>query len=310
MNFSSKAKARRRRTRIPEKTGNFEVSFVAPRTMDLTWDEVERYRDRTFRRRASLAVRGATSAIRFIEQAGFCTAFSAHEHLPCLWVAVCGRRTPRMPHHTHSDYAIGLTWNLKDRLPDERRVFYARLLNGKPSLISLEFLPYFYRAFGPQSESGAPRTLGLTEQGILDWLAMHPPQPTYQLRLHADFRGRLPKARFEKAMARLQELLYVMKTETVYEPKFTYYWGLVEKAYPQAVRQARRTSAEASLARILSRYFDVALCARRRDLLSIFRGIDPPRMDAALAELVDSRKLAAGLKIAGKEGRWFLRPMV
>ena len=120
--------------------------------MDLSWEEVERYRVRTFHRRASLAVRGATSAMSFIQQVGFCTAFSAHQHLPCLWVAICGRRRPRMPHHTHSDYAIGLTWELKDRLPDERRVFYARLLNGKPSLISLEYLPYFYRVFGPQAQ--------------------------------------------------------------------------------------------------------------------------------------------------------------
>jgi hypothetical protein len=276
--------------------------------MDLSWEEVERYRDRTFRRRPALAVRGATSAMRFIQQVGFCTAFSAHEHLPCLWVAICGRRHPRMPHHTHSDYAIGLTWELKDRLPDERRVFYARLLNGKPSLISLEYLPYFYRVFGPQS--GTPRALGLTEQGILDWLGTHPPQPTYQLRLHADFRGRLPKARFEKAMARLQELLYVMKTQTVYEPKFTYYWGLVEKAYPQAIQQARRISAEGALARILRKYFETVLCARRRDLLSVFRGIDPPRLDAALRELTDTRQVVGGVEIAGKDGRWYLRRMV
>jgi hypothetical protein len=276
--------------------------------MDLSWEEVERYRDRTFRRRALLAVRGATSAMSFIQQVGFCTAFSAHQHLPCLWVAICGRRRPRMPHHTHSDYAIGLTWELKDRLPDERRVFYARLLNGKPSLISLEYLPYFYRVFGPQA--GTPRALGLTEQGILDWLGTHPPQPTYQLRLHADFRGRLPKARFEKAMARLQGLLYVMKTETVYEPKFTYYWGLVERAYPGAIRQARRISAEAALARILRKYFETVLCARRRDLLSVFRGIEPPRLDAALRELADARQLVEGVRISGKEGRWYLRRMI
>jgi hypothetical protein len=277
------------------------------RQHELTWDDVERYRDRTFRRRPALAVRGATSAMSFIQQVGFCTAFSAHEHLPCLWVAVCGRRRPRLPRHTHSDYAIGLTWELKDRLPDERRVFYARLLHGKPSLISLKYLPYFYRVLGPQAEAGTRQALGLTEQGILDWLGTHPPQPTYQLRLHADFRGRLPKARFEKAMGRLQELLYVMKTETVYEPKFTYYWGLVERIYPRAIRQARRISVENALEKILLQYFDVVLCARRRDLLSIFRGIAPPRLDAALQRLLNAKKVLEGVRVAGKEGYWYLR---
>jgi hypothetical protein len=278
--------------------------------MGLSWEEVERYRDRKFRRRPALAVRGARSAMSFIEQAGFATAFSAHEHLPCLWVAVCGRRNPRMPRHTHSDYAIGLTWELKDRLPDERQVFYARLLHGKPSLISLEFLPYFYRVFGPRDAEGTARPLGLTEQGILDWLGTHPPQPTWQLRVHADFRGRLPKARFGKAMARLQELLYVMKTETVYEPKFTYFWGLVERAYPREVRRARRLSAEAALEKILRKYFETALCARRRDLLSIFRGVEGPRLDDALQGLVKAKALFSGVRITGKEGLWYVGRMV
>ncbi len=277
--------------------------------MKLTWEDVERYRDRTFRRRASLAVRGGRSALRFIHEAGFCTAFSAHEHLPCLWVAVCGQRNPRMPRHTHSDYAIGLTWNLKDSLPDARKVFYARLLHGKPSLISLEFLPYFYRVFGPQ-RGGSPGSLSLVEQGILDWLMTHPPQPTYQLRVHADFRGTLHKARFEKAMARLQELLYVIKTQTVYEPKFTYYWGRLDQVYPKAVERAQNLSREEALEKILRRYFEVVLCARRRDLVSIFRGLEPGLLNAVLEELTGDATLRAGQKIAGKDGFWLVRTVV
>jgi hypothetical protein len=277
--------------------------------MNLTWEEVERYRDRTFRRQSSRAVRGERSALQFIREAGFCTAFSAHEHLPCLWVAICGQRDPRMPRHTHSDYAIGLTWNLKDSLPDARKVFYARLLHGKPSLISLEFLPYFYRVFGPQRD-GSPASLSLVEQGILDWLMTHPPQPTHQLRMHADFRGTLHKARFEKAMARLQESLYVIKTQTVYEPKFTYYWGRLDQVYPRAVEKARRLSPEEALEKILRRYFDVVLCARRRDVISIFRGLDPGRLNAVLHEMTAAKTLRAGEKIAGKVGSWYVRNMV
>lgn len=278
--------------------------------MSLTWEEVERYRDRTFRRRKSLAVRGEKTALAFIGETGFCTAFSAHEHLPCLWVAVCGRRNPRMPRHTHSDYAVGVTWGLKDSLPDARKVFYSKLLHGKPTLISLEFLPYFYRVFGPQQNGAAPGALSLTEQGILDWLTTRPPQPTYQLRLHADFSGRLHKARFEKAMARLQQSLFVMKTKTVYEPKFTYYWGLVEREFPKAVRKARGLSAEAALEKILRRYFDVALCARRRDLVSIFRGVEPGLLNEVLSGLTRAGVLRAGKKIDGKDGVWFSGIMV
>ncbi len=215
-----------------------------------------------------------------------------------------------MPRHTHSDYAIGLTWHLKDRLPDERQVFYARLLHGKPTLISLEYLPYFYRVFGPCAEAASPRTLGLTEQGILDWLQSHPPQPTHALRLHSDFRGRLGKPRFEKAMARLQERFYVVKTQTVYEPKFTYFWGLFERVFPRAVRQARRLSQEEALVKILQKYFKVVLCARRRDLLSIFKGVDVVKLDAALGILEGRGVLRGAVKFPGMQGLWYSQNVI
>jgi hypothetical protein len=68
----------------------------------MTWEDVKRYRDRTFRRRRSLRVRGPKSALEFLPEVGFCTAFSRYAHLPCLWVAVCGTRRPPLPRHTHS----------------------------------------------------------------------------------------------------------------------------------------------------------------------------------------------------------------
>ena len=278
--------------------------------MVLTWEKVERYRDRTFRRRPSLAVKGTRSALAFIQQVGFCTAFSVHPHLACLWVAASGERRPRMPHHTHSDPVLGLTWDLKDRLPDARQVFYARLLCGKPSLISLEFLPSFYRLFGTPTEGLPHSGLGLVEQGILDWLSTRPPQPTYQLRLHGDFRGPLSKPRYEKAIGRLQEKLLVLKTRTVYEPKFTYYWGLVEKTFPKEVRKAGRLSRQGALRKILQRYFDTALCARRRDLLSIFRGLDAAELDAALEAMAGKGILQKGRRFHGLEGLWFSRNVI
>ncbi|HZP00432.1 MAG TPA: hypothetical protein VFD30_09065 [Terriglobia bacterium] len=272
----------------------------------LAWEQVERYRDRTFRRLKSRRVQGAPSALNFINDVGFCTAFSRHEHLPCLWVAICGERHPRIPVHTHSDYAIGLTWDLKDRLPDRRQVFYARLLHGKPSLVSLEYLPYFYRLFGPHGREAGSGALSLTEQGILDWITTHPPQPTSAIRRQGDFRGYLSKARFEKAVARLQSLLYVVKTETAYEPKFTYYWGLFEKTFPEAARRSRRITREEAARKILEKYFRVALCARRRDLVSIFSGFDLTLMAETLDRLVDEGVLLAGARIAGASGSWYL----
>jgi hypothetical protein len=272
----------------------------------LAWEQVERYRDRTFRRLKSRRVQGAPSALNFINDVGFCTAFSRHEHLPCLWVAICGERHPHIPVHTHSDYAIGLAWELKDRLPDRRQVFYGRLLHGKPSLVSLEYLPCFYRLFGPQGREAGFGALGITERGILDWLITHPPQPSSAIRRQGDLRSYLSKARFERAMARLQRRLYVVKTETAYEPKFTYYWGLFDKTFPEAARRAYRLKRDEAARKILEKYFQVALCARRRDLASIFSGLDLTLMAETLNVLVEEGVLLAGARIKNASGTWYV----
>src|SRR3989304_251405 len=40
--------------------------------------------------------------------------------------------------------AVGRSWNWKDEALDKRRWYYGRLLHGRATLVSLEFLPVFY----------------------------------------------------------------------------------------------------------------------------------------------------------------------
>jgi hypothetical protein len=69
--------------------------------------------------------------------------------------------------HTHFDPAIGLTWQLKDSLPEKKLVFYSRVLRRLPTFISLDYLPCFYRLFAPAfdrdpAQAGEPRSAGVT----------------------------------------------------------------------------------------------------------------------------------------------------
>ena len=121
----------------------------------MTHQMLERLRDQTFRRVPRLRVRGERSALAFINEVGFCSTFHrVREPLPCLWVAVCGRRDPRFPKHTHSDPSIGLTWLLKDILPAKKRVYYGKLLKGRPTLVSLSCFPAFFRLIRGNKGSG------------------------------------------------------------------------------------------------------------------------------------------------------------
>jgi hypothetical protein len=244
--------------------------------------------------------------LRFVNEVGFCTAFSYYEHLPCLWVAICGTAWPRYPTHTHSDQALGLTWELKDQLPDQRQVFYAKVLHRKPSLISLEYLPYFYKICGPEAGRIADRKLSSDEQGIVDWLATRPPQTTFELRMQGGFHGARGKARFEKVLARLQERFYIVKTQTLYEPAFTYVWGPFDKTFPEAVRVSRSISSLTACVRIASKYFQTVLCAKCGDLDSMLPKVGYPPIKGAMDDLVEQKFVLPDVCIQGAEGKWFI----
>ncbi len=279
--------------------------------------QLERERDYTFRRTLSRRVRGETSAVRFVEEVGFCTAFSRRVNVPCLWVAICGQRNPRMPAHTHHDYGIGLTWQLKDSLPEKKLVFYARVLRRLPTLISLEFVPSFYRLFAPlfdERETAPSGTavriplgaVSLAARGILDRLRTHPSQSTAQLRMQAYCGERaLRKAAFEKAIAELQQKFLVVRTEAQYDPKFTYIWDLFERQFPSAARAAARLSREEALDRILTRYFSVVRFARPADIHSLF-GLHSFETHRALKRLVDAGVIQGPIWLQGRAGRHWL----
>ena len=88
---------------------------------------------------------GEQSALAFINESGFCAAFTAGLGVPCLREAIEGRREPKLPEHIQHDRAIIMTWNLKDALPARKAVYYGKVIAGRPSFIALELLPAFLR---------------------------------------------------------------------------------------------------------------------------------------------------------------------
>ncbi len=104
-----------------------------------------RRRNWNFRRLPGRRVRTARSALAFVNAVGCCSTFYRFpEGLACLWEAVVGRADPRWPRRSHHDDGVGLTWELKDALPAGRRVYYGKLLKGRPVLVALDLFPAFY----------------------------------------------------------------------------------------------------------------------------------------------------------------------
>jgi hypothetical protein len=258
-------------------------------------------------------VRSAVAALAFVNSVGFCsTFFRFPEGVACLWEAVVGRARPRWPKRSHHDDGVGLTWRLKDDLPAARRVYYGKLLRGRPLLVALELFPAFYalvrgrqRARDYLAEYEAGR-LSLTARRVMDALAREHPQYTRELRANAFLLEPSRTREFERAMAELQQGLWVVKSEERYEPSFSYRWELVDTWLPDLVAEGRKLSRAGALDRLIARYAAGAAFTTASRLRRLF-GVPAAELDASVARLVQRRALE-DVVVAGWPGRWLVAP--
>ena len=272
---------------------------------------LERRRERRFRRARELRVRDERQALAFVEDVGFCSTFYGFpEGVACLWEAVAGRARPRWPRRSHHDAAIGLTWQFKDSLPAARRVYYGKLLKGRPLLVALDVFPAFYalvrgrqRARDYRGEYEAGR-LSQTARRLMDALAREHPQYTGDLRANTFMLGAHRTREFERAMAELQQGLWIVKTQERYEPTFSYRWDLLEAWLPKAVAAGRRLGRRRALQHLLARYLDAAVFTRESTLRRLF-ALPATEIVRAVGALVSSGAITES-EVASWPGRWLV----
>jgi hypothetical protein len=256
-------------------------------------------------------VRGPRGARAFIDDVGFCSTFYVFgDAVPCLWEAVAGRPAPRWPRHSHHDAAIGLTWRLKDDLPASREVYYGKILRGRPCLVALDIFPAFYalirgrqRARDYRMEYEAGR-LTVSARRIMDALVAEHPQYTRGLRASCFMLGPRQTREFERAMAELQQGLWIVKTEERYEPSFSYRWDLLEAWLPGPVAAGRRLPRAAAVRSLVERYVRAAVFTRPAVVQRLF-GVRPDEVAAAVAALV-RRGVIVETDVNGWPGRWIV----
>jgi hypothetical protein len=275
-------------------------------------DSLHRLRDRRFRRLPARRVRGERDALAFVREVGFCSTFYRFpEGVACLWEAVAGKANPRWPRHSHHDVGIGLTWELKDTLPARKRVYYGKLLKGRPLLVSLELFPMFYalvrgrqRARDYRGEYAAGR-LSHTARRIMDAMLDEHPQYTRELRANVFMLEPSKTREFERAMAELQQGLWVVKSEERYEPTFSYRWDLLETWLPDAVAAGRRLSRDAAVAGLIERYTRAVVFTTERQVARLF-GLRADEVARAVKALARARAVRADCAVDGWPGRWLV----
>ena len=271
---------------------------------------LRRRRCHNFRHLPSRRVRSERSALGFVNAVGLCSTFHRFpEGLGCLWEAVVGRAAPRWPRRSHHDDGIGRTWDLKNVLPAGRHVYYGKLVKGRPVLVALDLFPAFYalvrgeqRARAYRQEYDAGR-LSLTAKRIMDCLARESPQYTRGLRAECFMLEPGKTREFERAMAELQQGLWIVKTEERYEPTFSYRWDLVERWLPDQVAEGRRLRRPAALERLLARYLAGAVYSSPPLLARLF-GFPRHEVERALAALAVAGRVTPPVEVPGWPGRW------
>ena len=226
--------------------------------------EIEEYRDSHWQRDGEGRVETAVQAERFIERVGFASCLlDSRRPGPSLYVSVCGRRDAVLPRNVQKDPETSLTWMLKDELVRRARVYYAKLFRGKAIFLAPRMIPYFKTLWGFSRRQEKER-LSKTALSVLRVLRKEWEMGTADLRAES---GVTDRKAFAHAIDELQAAMIVLPTEVIYEPKFTYLWGLGEERFPEEL--SRKVSRQTALREVARCFLDGAGMTLRGELARV-----------------------------------------
>jgi hypothetical protein len=215
--------------------------------MKISFEEVENFRDRKWRREETLKIETALEVEAMVEDLGFCLGLTdSRTNLPSVYIAVCGRRDAYSPKNVQKDYEMSLAWTLKDEVMMRGKVYYSKLSKGRSTFVAPRLIPYFNAIWGvPKKEE--KNKLSADAQKVLKVLRKEWEMGTADLRAEAGIENR---AKLSKALDELQKCMKVVPQEVLYQPKFTYIWTLAEARFPKELsKKVSREEAVKELAR-------------------------------------------------------------
>jgi hypothetical protein len=233
------------------------------------------YRAHTFRTDPERRVRSLDEAVEFVEVSGLIFFWPIKGiTMPSLWAAVAGDRQVANAH----DDPGHITWGWKDRMLDQRRWYYGKLLRGKATLVSRAVIPNFYALSDRVAELDdyqlAYHDGHLTHEArrVADVLLNDGPLHTVELRRRAQLSGQASKSRFEKALVDLQRGLWILPigVATAGAWRYAFIYELFDRWYPQIAAQAHPIRQAEARATLVSHYLRNVGAATSRDVKRVF----------------------------------------
>src|SRR3989441_3951533 len=217
-------------------------------------------------------VRNAEGLVTMVDAFGFCFAFT--------------RRTGDAPIPSCFDHLStnsedrkwGWMWGWKDELPEEKRLYYGKLLVRKPTFVSMKMLPTFYATFGRAGEADdhlddvrAGRLSDIARR-VIDYLAQHGETQTKRMRADLGITSPEGKADYAKAVEELQRLMYVARVKAVGEGRedYNYTYDLFVRRYPETIKKAERIASSDAMTMLLRRLLELAGGVTERQVAKLF----------------------------------------
>ena len=263
-------------------------------------------RDLRYRRKPSLRLKTPADAVRFVNEVGFCFLWPIQGvEMPSLWAAVAGDR-PVADEHDDPGH---VTWGWKDQSLDKRRWYYAKLLRGKATLVSLKMLPHFYALSenfgGPDDylEEYRAGRLSLEAKTIYEVLRDGGAMDTVRLRREARMSADASQARFEKALTDLQKGLKVLPVGVAEAGawRYAFVYELVDRWFPDLPESARRITRSAARIELARRYVE-NVCAATPAAVGRLFNWRKDETEAAIADLIEAGEIVAGVQVEGARG--------
>ena len=216
-------------------------------------------------------VRNAEGLVTMVDEFGFCFAFTLRTGDACIPACFDHLST------SSEDRKWGWMWGWKDELPEEKRLYYGKLLVRKPTFVSMRMLPTFYATFGRAGEPDdhledvrAGRLSDIARR-VIDYLAQRGETQTKRMRADLGITSQEGKSDYAKAIEELQRLMYVARVKAVGEGReeYNYTYDLFVRRYPEVVRAAEPIPSADARSRVLARAIELAgaLTAKQIDKL-------------------------------------------
>jgi hypothetical protein len=281
--------------------------------MTVNLKKLNTHRTRTFHLPPAKRLSSPSQALTFVNGRGFIYFWPIKGiDLPSLWTAVAGDRPVADKH----DDPGHITWGWKDDALDKKIWYYAKILRGKATMISLEVAPYFYAL---SENYGAPEEdyliayqegrLTQASKQVYETLLDNGVLNTLDLRKKAKL-ANAKDSEFNKALEQLQKDFKILPVGVAQAGSWNYshIYQIAPRHFPDLPEQARAISESQARAKILELYFASVGAAQLRDVTKLL-GWSSEIANRTINKLVE-QKILTKTTHPKQAGEWIAIPKV